>query len=90
MNALITWVDSFFLVYTLCILIRILMSWITVAPVRRWSRAFVGFIHETTDWYLNIFRRVIPPVGPLDLSPVVALIVLVILNRFAIRILESV
>jgi len=42
------------------------------------------FFHDTTSWYLNLFRRMIPPVGPLDLSPMVALIVLFIVQRTVI------
>lgn len=84
MDHVATWVNSFFVVYQLCILIRILMSWITIAPMRRWSMAVVQFFHDTTDWYLNFFRRLIPPVGPLDLSPMVALIVLVIAQRIVV------
>lgn len=84
MDHVATWVNSFFVVYQICILIRILMSWITIAPMRGWSMAVVQFFHDTTDWYLNFFRRLIPPVGPLDLSPMVALIVLVIAQRIVV------
>lgn len=89
MDTFIRYVDSFFLVYTMCILVRILMSWVTVAPMRPWSQALVRFFHDTTNWYLGFWRRIIPPVGPLDLSPVVAIIILVIVNQFVVRILES-
>lgn len=89
MDLVIRWVNALFLVYTICILVRILMSWVTIAPMRRWSRAIVEFLHDTTSWYLNFFRRFIPAVGPLDLSPIVALVVLVIVNRFAVEILAS-
>lgn len=87
MDALITWVNSLFVVYTICILVRILMSWVTITPMRRWSMAVVEFFHDTTGWYLNFFRRLIPPVGPLDLSPIVALVVLEIVRRLVVRIL---
>jgi YggT family protein len=86
-DALVTWVNSLFVVFTICILVRILMSWVTIAPMRRWSIAVVAFFHDTTGWYLNFFRRLIPPVGPLDLSPIVALLVLEIVRRLVVRIL---
>lgn len=89
MDALVTWINSFFVVYTICILAKILMSWVTVTPMRSWSRAVVRFIDDTTGWYLNLFRRVIPPIGPLDLSPVVALIALAIVNKVVVAIVES-
>lgn len=87
MDTFVTWLNSFFIVFQMCILVRILMSWVTIAPMRRWSQAVVQFFHDTTDWYLNFFRRMIPPVGPLDLSPVVALIVLIIIQRLVVNLL---
>ena len=84
MQNVATWLNSLFLVFSMCILVRILMSWVTIAPMRSWSQAIVQFFHDTTDWYLNFFRRVIPPVGPLDLSPMVALIVLFIVQRLVV------
>ena len=87
MHAFAIWLNSLFLVFQLCILVRILMSWVTIAPMRRWSQAVVQFFHDTTGWYLTFFRRMIPPVGPLDLSPMVALIVLFILQRIVINLI---
>ena len=87
MQHVATWVNSLFLVFQLCILVRILMSWVTIAPMRRWSQAVVQFFHDTTGWYLNFFRRMIPPVGPLDLSPMVALIVLLIAQRLVVNLI---
>ena len=89
MDLVIRWVNALFLVYTICILLRILMSWVTIAPMRRWSIAIVEFLNDTTNWYLNFFRRFIPAVGPLDLSPIVALLVLGIVNRFVVEILSG-
>jgi uncharacterized protein YggT (Ycf19 family) len=45
-------------------------------PYNRIGAAVLGFLRDTTEPYLRIFRRFIPPFGPLDLSPIVALIVL--------------
>ena len=81
MQTFATWLNSLFIVFQLCILVRILMSWVTIAPTRKWSQAVVQFFHDTTGWYLDLFRRMIPPVGPLDLSPMVALVVLFIVQR---------
>jgi YggT family protein len=82
-----TWVNSLFYVFQLCILVRILMSWVTIAPMRKWSQALVDFFHDTTGWYLSFFRRLIPPVGALDLSPMVALIVLIIVQRVVVNLI---
>ena len=44
-------------------------------PYNRWLRAVLDFVTETTDPYLNLFRRFLPPIGgggfALDLSPMV-------------------
>jgi YggT family protein len=45
-------------------------------PYSRWSRAILDFLRDVSEPYLSIFRRFIPPLGPLDLSPMVATIVL--------------
>lgn len=64
-------------VYVLLILVYILMSWLPpsvtgpLAGVRR-------FLAEVCEPYLRLFRRVIPSVGPLDLSPIVAIVALTV------------
>jgi YggT family protein len=73
------YVSALFLVYLVLILLRILLSWVQQArplPYRPSLRAVVRFIEETTDPYLNLFRRLLPPLGPFDLSPILAILVL--------------
>jgi uncharacterized protein YggT (Ycf19 family) len=41
----------------------------------------VRFLHDVCDPYLRLFRRILPPLGPLDLSPIVAVIALVVVER---------
>ena len=89
MDTAVTYIDSLFTVYIFVVVIRILFSWVTIAPIRPFWRAVVQFFYDSTDWYLNFWRRIIPPVGPLDLSPIVAIIVLVIVNRLGVNILQS-
>ncbi|MGI9020678.1 MAG: YggT family protein [Solirubrobacterales bacterium] len=73
------YVEALFLVYLVLIFIRVLLSWVPRMPYIMWLRAIVRFIEETTDPYLNLFRRVIPPIGGrLDISPIVAIFVLLI------------
>jgi YggT family protein len=50
-------------------------------PYSRWSSAVLGFLRDVTEPYLGLFRRFIPPLGPLDLSPLVAILVLTIVGR---------
>ena len=83
-NDVASYVYTLFLIYTILIFIRVLLSWIPRLPYNRYLRAVVGFVHEVTDPYLNIFRRILPTVrigpGALDLSPIVATFVLIIVG----------
>ena len=76
------YVNALFLVYTILIFARILLSWIPRIPYNPILSAVIGFIQEVTDPYLRLFRRIIPPLGgggfALDLSPIIAIIVLII------------
>jgi YggT family protein len=87
------YVSALFLVYLVLILIRVLLSWVPRMPYNPYLRAVVGFIEETTNPYLNLFRRVIPPIGgrglALDLSPILAIIVLVIVQAIVVGAIEG-
>ncbi len=75
--------DKLVLIYMILVFIRIIISWIPRIPYNRTLQAVLQFIHDVTEPYLRIFRRILPPIGdrfPLDLSPLIALIVLVILR----------
>lgn len=61
-------VDKIFLVYMLMLMVRIVGSWF---PEIR-GHQVMQFVSMYTDPYLNAFRRIIPPLGMLDLSPIVA------------------
>jgi YggT family protein len=78
------YVGALFLVYTLLIIAYILsqlfFSFGGRVPYARWSSALLGFLRDVCDPYLAIFRRFIPAIGPLDLSPVVAIFVLQIVG----------
>jgi len=76
------YVETLALVYLVLIFIRIILSWIPRIPYNRYLAAFLKFVTDVTDPYLNIFRRILPPVrigpGALDLSPIVGTFVLLI------------
>lgn len=75
------YVEALFLVYLVLIFIRVLLSWVPRMPYNLYLRAVVRFVEETTDPYLNLFRRVIPPIGGrLDLSPILAIFLLLIVQ----------
>lgn len=87
MTRLVSIVDNVFTIFTLCILVRILLSWVPLSPMSRMGRAVLDFFRDTTEWYLRFFRRFIPMAGPIDLSPVVAILVLVVVQRFVVSVL---
>jgi YggT family protein len=74
-------------VYFALILVRILMSWIPRMPYNRVLDMVLTFVRDVTDPYLNLFRRFLPPVrigpGALDLSPIIATIVLLVVGQLA-------
>ena len=59
------------LVYILLIFAYILTSWIRL-PYSLWLNRIQRFLYDVCEPYLRIFRRILPPFGPLDLSPIVA------------------
>ncbi len=70
-------VSQLFYFYGLLIIIRIFLTWI---PTLDWDAQPIKTLRQITDVYLDLFRSFIPPIGGLDFSPVVALIVLQILS----------
>jgi YggT family protein len=74
------YVQAIFYVYTLLIIAYILSSLFFAfggrVPYARWSSAVLGFLRDVCEPYLSIFRRFIPPIGPLDLSPIIGILLL--------------
>lgn len=70
-------INIFNLFYFLIIL-RIFLSWI---PSINWDAQPWKTLREVTDLYLNIFRKIIPPIANIDFSPIIALIVLQIIEN---------
>jgi len=88
------YVDALFLVYIILIFLNVLSSWIPRMPYNRWLRAALDFIAETTNPYLNLFRRVIPPLGggggfALDLSPMIGIVVLFIARGLIVALIRG-
>ena len=77
-------INNLFKFYYLLIIIRIFLTWI---PSIDWYSQPFRAIAEITDVYLGLFRRVIPPVGGLDLSPIVAIFALEVIRVFITRVL---
>ena len=81
-------VSVFVGVYVLLIFAYIIASWIpgggspTLERIRQ-------FLYDVCEPYLRLFRRFVPPIGPLDLSPMIAVIVLIIVQRVVASVLTG-
>jgi YggT family protein len=80
-------------VYTLLILAYIVINLIFAFGARpgyyRWLDAVLTFLRDVAEPYLRIFRRFIPPIGPLDLSPIVAILVLRIVGGILVGLIDD-
>jgi uncharacterized protein YggT (Ycf19 family) len=83
-----TFIDVFIYVYVLLIFVYILTSWVRL-PYTPWVRRLSDFLRDVCEPYLRLFRRILPPLGPLDLSPVVAIVVLFLLKDVTDRLFDQ-
>ncbi len=70
---LITTIVRFVQIYTVLLIVRVLLTWFQTAD---WANRAMSFLSPITDPYLNIFRSFIPPLGGMDFSPILAIILL--------------
>jgi YggT family protein len=81
------WLQSLVsLLFTLlmtAILIRVIGSWFGIGPYRKWMRPF----YLLTDWLIDPIRRILPPFGMIDFSPMVAWLVLYVVRGFVLGLL---
>ena len=80
-TALAQVVDGALTLYTWILIIRVLMSWVNPDPYN----PIVQFLHKMTDPILEPARRIIPTIGPFDISPIVVLMLLQALQHFLVR-----
>ena len=87
------YLQTLLLVYLVLIFVRIIMTWIPRIPYNRWLDMVLTFVKDVTDPYLNLFRRIIPMVrmgpGALDLSPIVATFVLIIVGGIVVDLVHG-
>ncbi len=85
-DSIADFVSALLWVYMLLIFAYILSQWIFAfggrVPYSRGSSAALGFLRDVTEPYLSIFRRFIPPIGPIDISPIVGILVLQIVGLY--------
>ena len=59
--------------YSFVLFLRVILSWF---PNLDWSNPILNTISSITDPYLNAFRGLIPPLGGMDFSPIIAFLAL--------------
>lgn len=79
-------INNLFYFYFLLIILRIFLTWI---PNINWYQQPFKSVREVTDIYLDIFRRFIPPISGLDFSPIIALVVLQIIQVVVVNLVAS-
>ena len=80
-------VAVFFYVYILLIFAYVLTSWIRLPYSLNWLQRF---LYDVCEPYLRVFRRILPALGPLDVSPIVGVLVLVGVQQLAVRLIGTV
>ncbi len=70
-------ISKFLGFYLVILFVRLLLTWF---PNIDWMQQIVGFLAPVTDPYLNLFRFV-PPIGNIDLSPIIAIFALQFLSQ---------
>ena len=87
------YVQALVTVYWIIIIGYILSQWYLSfggrVPYARWSSALLGFLRDVSEPYLRLFRRILPQFGPLDLSPIIAILVLFIVGNLVANIIRG-
>jgi YggT family protein len=73
-------VSAIFTILMAAILIRVIASWFGIGPYRRWMRP----VYALTSWIIEPLRRILPPFGVFDFSPMVAWLVLYVVRGFVL------
>lgn len=73
-------VSAIFTILMAALLIRVIASWLGIGPYRRWMRPIVGL----TSWLIDPIRRILPPMGMFDFSPMVAWLILYVVRGFVL------
>ncbi|AFZ06302.1 YggT family protein [Microcoleus sp. Pol7_A1] len=83
---LATTLATFLQIYLVLMIFRVLLSWF---PNINWYDPPFSILSQLTDPYLNLFRSIIPPLGGIDFSPLIAFFVLQFGSEFLIGLLTS-
>jgi YggT family protein len=85
MSLLIYFIDLVFTLLNLAILARVLLSWIRVSPYH----PAVELLYRITEPILAPLRRIIPPIGMVDISPIVAMLLLQIIQQVLVAVIRG-
>jgi YggT family protein len=92
-NDIANYVQAVFLVYILLIFVYILVNMMFSLglrpPYSKFVDAVMNFLRDVCEPYLRIFRRFIPPIGMFDLTPMIAIIVLYIVQYIVVRLIQG-
>ena len=83
---LATTLSTFLQIYVVLMIFRVLLSWF---PNINWYDPPFSILSQLTDPYLNLFRSIIPPLGGIDFSPMIAFFVLQFGSQILIGLLTS-
>ncbi|AEH45628.1 protein of unknown function YGGT [Thermodesulfatator indicus DSM 15286] len=83
LQALATVLNIALNIYMWIIIIRALLSWVNPDPYN----PIVRFLYGITEPVLSRIRRVVPPMGGIDLSPLVAILIIIFLQQFLVPVL---
>jgi YggT family protein len=76
-------VSGLFAVLMVALLVRVISSWFGISPYQRWMRP----VMLLTDWIIDPIRRILPPLGMIDFSPLVAWVLLSIVRGFLLSLM---
>jgi uncharacterized protein YggT (Ycf19 family) len=92
MHQLAQFISALILVYTLCIVGWVVLSLIFSlgmrVPYNRVVNAVMDFLRDVSEPFLRLFRRLPLRIGPMDLSPMVAIIVLQVGGSLLVQLID--
>lgn len=86
-NFIVALCEVYLVLILLYMVLTMALSYGLRPPYMRWFDGFMNFLRAVCEPYIGIFRRFIRPVGLIDLSPMLAIIVLLIVEQLAVNVL---
>ena len=86
------YVSALIFVYFILIIANVILSWVQQfrpIPYNMALRSVLSFIEDSTNPYLNLFRAWVPRIGPLDISPIVAILALSIVGGLIVSLIRG-